>query len=98
MRTSVRREEDDFEQIRLSEKQATNNKTDILVRTTSTNKESALYSSGRKSSMFCFAQLLLQILVNYQNQGQFWNLLVLSIPKLSLKEQIQNWPRFVVVI
>ena len=38
MRTSVRREEDDFEQIRLSEKQATNNKTDILVRTTSTNK------------------------------------------------------------
>ena len=24
----------------------------------------------QKSSIFCFAQLLLQILVNYQNQGQ----------------------------
>ena len=43
------------------------------------------YSSGRKSWIFCFAQLLLQILVNYQNHGQFWNLLVLRIPKLSLK-------------
>ena len=44
-----------------------------------------LHSSSHKSSIFCFAQLLLQILVNYQNQGQFWNLLVLRIPKLSLK-------------
>ena len=34
---------------------------------------------------FCFGQLLLQILVNYQSQGQFQNLLVLRIPKLSLK-------------
>ena len=43
------------------------------------------YSSGRKSWIFSFAQLLLQILVNYQNHGQFWSLLVLRIPKLSLK-------------
>ena len=43
------------------------------------------YSTCQKSPIFCFAQLLLQILVNYQNQGQFWNLLVLSFPKLSLK-------------
>ena len=46
-------------------------------------------SSSHKSPIFCFAQLLLQILVNYQNQGQnqgqFWNLLVLRILKLSLE-------------
>ena len=35
--------------------------------------------------VFCFAQLLLQILFNYQNQGQFENLLVLRIPKLTLE-------------
>ena len=35
--------------------------------------------------VFCFAQLLLQILVNYQSQGQFQNLLVLRIPKLTLE-------------
>ena len=35
--------------------------------------------------MFCFDQLLIQILVNYQNQGQFRNLHVLRIPKLSLE-------------
>ena len=29
-----------------------------------------LYSSGRKSSIFSFVLLLLQILVNYHNQGQ----------------------------
>ena len=46
---------------------------------------SEFYSSGRKSWIFCYAPLFLQILVNYQNQGQFWNLLVLRIPKLSLK-------------
>ena len=43
------------------------------------------YSISHKRLIFCFAQLLLQILVNYQNQGQFWNLHVLRIPKLSLK-------------
>ena len=43
-----------------------------------------IYSSDTKSSIFCFAQLHLQILVNYQNQGQFWNLLILRIPKLKV--------------
>ena len=42
-------------------------------------------STGRKYSIFCFAQYLLQILVKCQNHGQFWNLHVLRIPKLSLK-------------
>ena len=32
-------------------------------------KYKGIYSSGRKSPIFCFAQLLLQILVNYQNQS-----------------------------
>ena len=42
---------------------------------------------------FCFAQLLLQILVNYQSQGQFQNLLVLRIPKLTLEVKFdQNLP------
>ena len=44
-----------------------------------------MYSSGRKSLIFCFAQLLLQILVNYQNKGQCQNLLILRIPKLLLE-------------
>ena len=38
-----------------------------------------IYSSGRKSSIFCFAQLLLQILVNFQNLGQVWNLLIIDL-------------------
>ena len=43
--------------------------------------------------VFCFAQLLLQILFNYQNQGQFENLLVLRIPKLTLENNFdQNLP------
>ena len=29
-----------------------------------------IYSTGRKSWIFCFALLLPQILVNFQNQGQ----------------------------
>ena len=33
---------------------------------------------------FVFLQFLHQILVKFQNQGQFWNLHVLSFPKLSL--------------
>ena len=36
------------------------------------------YSTGRKSSIFCFALLLPQIVFNFQNQGQIWNLLVLT--------------------
>ena len=43
--------------------------------------------------VFCFAQLLLQILFNYQNQGHFENLLVLRIPKLTLENNFdQNLP------
>ena len=56
------------------------------------------YSSSHKSSIFCFAQLLLQILVNYQNQGQFWNLLVLRISKHSLKVKSDLDPWFEWVI
>ena len=66
-----------------------------------------LYSGGKKfvifcydllfntcyEQVFCFAQLLLQILFNYQNQGQFENLLVLRIPKLTLENNFdQNLP------
>ena len=43
--------------------------------------------------IFCFAQLLLQIIVNYQSQGRFQNLLVLRIPKLTLEVRVdQNLP------
>ena len=49
-----------------------------------------LYSSGNKFVIFCFAQLLLQILDNYQNQGQFWNLLVLTISKHPLHVQFNQ--------
>ena len=43
--------------------------------------------------VFCFAQFFLQILVNHQNQGQFQNLLVLRIPKLTLEVKCdQNLP------
>ena len=37
------------------------------------------YSTYQKSSIFCFAQLLLQILVNFQNLGQVWNLLIIDL-------------------
>ena len=36
------------------------------------------YSTSRKSLIFCFALLLLQIVVNFQNQGKIWNLLVIT--------------------
>ena len=36
------------------------------------------YSTYQKISIFCFAQLLIQILVNFQNQGRSWNQLVTS--------------------
>ena len=48
------------------------------------------YSSSHKSSIFCFAQLLLQILANYQNQGQIWNLLVLTFSKHPLHVQFDQ--------
>ena len=47
-----------------------------------------IYSSGRKSSIFCFAQLLLQILVNHQHQ--FQNLLVLRISKHPLEAEFDE--------
>ena len=47
--------------------------------------QKSLYSSSHKSSIFCFAQLLLQILDNYQNQ--IWNLLVLTFSKHPLHVQ-----------
>ena len=63
-----------------------------------------IYSGGKKfvifcydllfntcyEQVFCFAQLLLQILFNYQNQGQFENLLVLRIPKLTLEVKFEQ--------
>ena len=45
------------------------------------------YSTSQKSSIFCFVQLLLQILVNFQNQGQIWSLLVLRFSKHPLHVQ-----------
>ena len=48
------------------------------------------YSSSHNSWIFCFAQLLLQILVNYQNQGQIWNLLVLTFSKHPLHVQFDQ--------
>ena len=44
-------------------------------------KKHSIYSTGRKSWIFCFALLLPQILVNFQNQGQIWNLLNLTLSK-----------------
>ena len=49
-----------------------------------------VYSTGTKSSMICFALLLLQILVNFQNQGQIWNLLVLTFSKHPLHVQFDQ--------
>ena len=49
-----------------------------------------MYSSSHKSSIFCSAQLLLQIFVNYQNQGQIWNLLVMTFSKHPLHVQFDQ--------
>ena len=48
------------------------------------------YSSGKKSVVFCFALLLPQILVHFQNQGQIWNLLVLTFSKHPLHVQFDQ--------
>ena len=48
------------------------------------------YSSSHKSWIFCFAQLLLQILVNYQNKGHIWKLLVLTFSKHPLHVQFDQ--------
>ena len=44
-----------------------------------------VYSSGRKSMIFCFAQLLQQILVNFQNQGG-------TVQKSACVEDFKNVP------
>ena len=49
-----------------------------------------MYSSGKKSVIFCFALLLPQILVDFQNQGQIWNLLVLTFSKHPLHVQFDQ--------
>ena len=48
------------------------------------------YSTYQKSPIFCFAQLLMQILVNFQNQWQIWNLLVLRFSKHPLHVQFDQ--------
>ena len=47
------------------------------------------YSRDHKFIVFCFALLLPQILDYFQNQGQFWNLLVLTISKHPLLVQFE---------
>ena len=49
-----------------------------------------IYSTGTKSLIFCFALSLPQIFVNFQNQGQIWNLLVLTFSKHSLNVQFDQ--------
>ena len=49
-----------------------------------------LYSRDHKFVVFCFALLLPQILDYFQNQGQFWNLLVLTISKHPLLVQFDQ--------
>ena len=53
-------------------------------------KKHSIYSTGRKSWIFCFALLLPQILVNFRNQGQIWNLLVLTYSKHPLHVQFDH--------
>ena len=49
-----------------------------------------IYSGGNKFVIFCFALLLPKILANFQNQGQFKNLLVLTISKHPLHVQFDQ--------
>ena len=56
----------------------------------SVRRQHMLYSRAHKFVVFCFAQLHLQILVNYQNQGQIWNLLVLTFSKHPLHVQFDQ--------
>ena len=48
------------------------------------------YSRDHKFVVFCFALLLPQILDKFQNQCQFWNLLVLTISKHPLHVQFDQ--------
>ena len=49
-----------------------------------------IYSRDHKFVVFCFALLLLQILDNFQNQCQSWNLLVWTISKHLLHVQFDQ--------
>ena len=55
-----------------------------------THNVTTIYSSSHKSWIFCFAPLLIQILVNYQNQGHIWKLLVLTFSKHPLHVQFDQ--------
>ena len=48
---------------------------------TTDGSETVINSGSKKYVVFCFPQLLAQILVDFQNQGQIWNLLVLKFLK-----------------
>ena len=48
------------------------------------------YSRDHKFVVFCFALLLPKILDDFQDQGQFWNLLVLTISKHPLLVQFDQ--------
>jgi len=49
-----------------------------------------IYSGSHWSWMFCFAQLLLQVLVNCRSQGQIWKLLVLTFSRHPLHVQFDR--------
>ena len=67
---------------KLTKERAQNKRAENVISTFS-----FLYSSGKKSVVFCFGLLLPQILVDFQNQGQIWNLLVLMFSKHLLHVQ-----------
>ena len=50
----------------------------------------SVYSGGKKYVVFCFALLLPQILVNFQNQGQIWKLQVMTFSKHPLHVQFDK--------
>ena len=52
--------------------------------------KNVIYSRDHKFVVFCSALLLPQILDYFQNQGQFWNLLVLTISKHPLLVQFDK--------
>ena len=53
-------------------------------------KSYSIYSCDHKFVVFCFALLLPQILDKFQNQCQFWNLLVLTVSKHPLQVQFNQ--------
>ena len=54
------------------------------------NIDRLMYSAGRKSCIFCFDLFLPQLLVNFHNQEQIWNLLVLTFSKHPLIPYMSN--------